>query len=97
MEGRFGHVKYMATVSMENSDWSDSKFVIPFTVINPVNLNDDPTLRVRFLIAFDFPFQFLSLVLIFYCFSFHLHVKIVFFSILAATDQQRNPKDKLLL
>ncbi|XP_055312538.1 arrestin domain-containing protein 17-like [Sitodiplosis mosellana] len=45
IEGKFGHIRYTANVVLDIPMWVNKKFVNPFTVIKPINLNDDRILR----------------------------------------------------
>lgn len=45
-EGEFGHIRYIATVVLDIPRWPNDVFQQPFTVIKPLDLNDDPELRV---------------------------------------------------
>lgn len=52
-EGEFGHIRYIATVVLDIPRWPDDVFQQPFTVIKPLDLNDDPELRVIIHITFS--------------------------------------------
>lgn len=45
-EGEYGHIRYTACVVLDIPMWPDKEFEVAFTVIKPINLNDDPHLRV---------------------------------------------------
>lgn len=45
-EGEFGHIRYIATAVLDIPKWPDDEFQQPFTVIKPLDLNDNPELRV---------------------------------------------------
>lgn len=46
VEGIHGHIRYSATVSLIRPMWTDQEFEEGFTVIKPVDLNDQPQLFV---------------------------------------------------
>lgn len=45
-EGDFGHIRYIATVVLDIPNWPDDEYQQPFTVIKPLDLNDDLELKV---------------------------------------------------
>lgn len=47
VEGIHGHIRYSATVTLIRPMWTDQEFEEGFTVIKPVDLNDQPQLFVR--------------------------------------------------
>lgn len=47
VEGVHGYIRYSVTLNLDRPLWPDQEFEEGFTVIKPVNLNDQPTLRVR--------------------------------------------------
>lgn len=46
VEGEYGYIRYTIRVNFDEPMWPDNENEAPFTVIKPLNLNDDPTLRV---------------------------------------------------
>ncbi|XP_031628231.1 arrestin domain-containing protein 17-like [Contarinia nasturtii] len=44
-EGTFGFIRYVATVVLDIPNWPDDEFEQPFTVIKPLDLNDELELR----------------------------------------------------
>lgn len=48
IEAQHGHVRYGMQVVLDRPRWADQKFEETFTVIKPLNLNHDLTLRVNF-------------------------------------------------
>lgn len=49
VEGDHGYIRYSVILTLDRPLWSDQDFKEQFTVINPLNLNVQPTLRVRIL------------------------------------------------
>lgn len=47
LEARAGHIRYGLQVVLDRPLWLDQKFEETFTVIKPLNLNNDMTLRVN--------------------------------------------------
>lgn len=47
LEAQIGHIRYGLQVVLNRPRWPDQKFEETFTVIKPLNLNDDTTLRVN--------------------------------------------------
>lgn len=47
VEATHGHIRYSATVNLDRPMWPDQEFEEGFTVLKPLNLNDQPHLRVR--------------------------------------------------
>lgn len=54
LEAEHGHIRYGMQVVLNRPRWADQKFEETFTVIKPLNLNHDLTLRVIF-ISHKFP------------------------------------------
>lgn len=48
-EGTFGHIRYNVKVVFDVPVWLNKKFKEQFTLINAIDLNDDPSLRVMHL------------------------------------------------
>lgn len=46
LEGEYGHIRYTARVNLDRPMWPDQEYESAFTVIKPINLNLDPSLRV---------------------------------------------------
>lgn len=46
LEGVHGYIRYAATVTLDRPRWANQTFEEAFTVIKPLNLNDDLRLRV---------------------------------------------------
>lgn len=46
LEGVHGHIRYAATVTLDRPRWANQTFEEAFTVIKPLNLNNDLSLRV---------------------------------------------------
>lgn len=61
-EGPYGHIRYSAIVTLDRPRWPDQVYEQDFTVIKPLNLNNDVTLRVR---IFDNFFSFSCFFVIF--------------------------------
>lgn len=57
VEGEYGYIRYTIRVNFDEPMWPDHENEAPFTVIKPLNLNDDPTLRVSDKIHFVLKFQ----------------------------------------
>lgn len=55
VEAQNGHIRYGLQVVLDRPRWPDQKFEESFTVIKPLNLNNDISLRVRtvFLLFFS--------------------------------------------
>lgn len=51
LEADIGYIRYMARVVLDIPMWPDTEFNEVFTVIKPLNLNYDPTLRVSWSIT----------------------------------------------
>lgn len=47
LEAQVGHIRYGLQVVLARPRWHDQKFEETFTVIKPLNLNHDITLRVK--------------------------------------------------
>lgn len=47
IEAQVGHIRYGLQVVLDRHRWPDQKFEETFTVIKPLNLNYDTTLRVN--------------------------------------------------
>lgn len=47
LEAQIGHIRYGLQVVLARPRWPDQKFEKTFTVIKPLNLNHDITLRVN--------------------------------------------------
>lgn len=47
LEAEYGHIRYMVNVVLDRPMWPDQEYECMFTVIKPVNLNLDRSLRVR--------------------------------------------------
>lgn len=45
-EGKFGYIRYTTCVTVDISMQPNKEFETPFTVIQAIDLNADPTLRV---------------------------------------------------
>lgn len=48
LEAQVGYIRYGLQVVMDRPLWPSQKFEETFTVIKPLNLNNDMTLRVTF-------------------------------------------------
>lgn len=46
LEAQIGHIRYGLQIVLDRPRWPDQKFEETFTVIKPLNLNNDLTLRV---------------------------------------------------
>lgn len=53
LEAQNGHIRYGLQVVLDRLRWPDQKFEESFTVIKPLNLNHDISLRVIIIINFD--------------------------------------------
>lgn len=46
VEGKIGFIRYSVIVNLDRPMWPDQEFEESFTVLKPVNLNDNISLRV---------------------------------------------------
>lgn len=55
VDAEFGYIRYMAKVVLDIPLWPDKEFEKVFNVVKPLNLNSDPSYRVRIVILVRSP------------------------------------------